>query len=178
MTPSTETGRAASTRLVRDVPDFPEPGILFRDITPLLGDGPAFRSLVESLGRPHAGVDVVAGIEARGFILAAPLATRLGVGFVPVRKAGKLPGPTERASYALEYGEAMLEVTHDAIRPGQRVLLVDDVLATGGTAAAAAELVERAGRRGRRDPGADRAVRARRPRPAARPTRCWPPLTV
>jgi adenine phosphoribosyltransferase len=132
-------------RLVREVPDFPEPGILFRDITPFLGDGPAFHRLVESWAVRHSGVDVVAGVEARGFILAAPLATRLGVGFVPVRKAGKLPGRTERAAYALEYGEAVLELTHDAISPGQRVLLVDDVLATGGTAAAAAELVEREG---------------------------------
>jgi adenine phosphoribosyltransferase len=131
--------------LIRDVPDFPEPGILFRDITPLLGDGPAFHALVEAWAEQHRGVDVVAGVEARGFILAAPLATRLGVGFVPVRKAGKLPGRTERAAYALEYGEAVLEVTADAFRPGQRVLLVDDVLATGGTAAAAAELVERQG---------------------------------
>ena len=132
-------------RLVRTVPDFPEPGILFRDITPFLGDGPAFRSLVDAWAEQHAGVEVVAGVEARGFILAAPLATRLGVGFVPVRKAGKLPGLTARASYALEYGEAVLEVTQDAVRPGQRVLLVDDVLATGGTAAAAAELIERQG---------------------------------
>jgi adenine phosphoribosyltransferase len=132
-------------RLVREVPDFPEPGILFRDITPLLRDGPAFHRLVESWAEQHSGVDVVAGVEARGFILAAPLATRLGVGFVPVRKAGKLPGRTERAAYALEYGEAVLELTHDAVSPGQRVLLVDDVLATGGTAAAAAELVEREG---------------------------------
>jgi adenine phosphoribosyltransferase len=141
--PSADADLAAMVaRLVRDVPDFPEPGILFRDITPLLGDGPAFRSLVEAWAEQHAGVDVVAGVEARGFILAAPLATRLGVGFVPIRKAGKLPGRTESASYALEYGEAVLEVTHDALRPGQRVLLVDDVLATGGTAAAAAQLVE------------------------------------
>jgi adenine phosphoribosyltransferase len=131
--------------LVRDVPDFPKAGILFKDITPLLGDGPAFASLIETWAMLYAGVDVVAGIEARGFILAAPLATRLGVGFVPVRKEGKLPGVTQRASYALEYGEATLEITADAFRPGQRVLLVDDVLATGGTAAAALDLVERSG---------------------------------
>jgi adenine phosphoribosyltransferase len=131
--------------LVRDVPDFPQPGILFKDITPLLGDGPAFASLIETWAEHHRGVDVVAGIEARGFILAAPLATRLGIGFVPIRKEGKLPGRTERASYALEYGEACLEITADAFRPGQRVLLLDDVLATGGTAAAALDLVERGG---------------------------------
>jgi adenine phosphoribosyltransferase len=132
-------------RLVRDVPDFPQPGILFRDITPLLGDGPAFRALIDAWAEQHAEVDVIAGVEARGFILAAPLALRLGIGFVPVRKAGKLPGPTEQASYALEYGSATLEITQDAVSPGQRVLLVDDVLATGGTAAAAAELIERQG---------------------------------
>jgi adenine phosphoribosyltransferase len=131
--------------LVREVPDFPLPGILFRDITPLLADAPAFAALVESWARVHAGVDVVAGVEARGFIFAAPLAVRLGAGFVPIRKSGKLPGATEQASYALEYGTATLEVTRDAFRPGQRVLLVDDVLATGGTAAAAIELIERMG---------------------------------
>jgi adenine phosphoribosyltransferase len=132
-------------RLVRDVPDFPLPGILFRDITPLLADAPVFAALVEAWAQAHEGVDVVAGVEARGFIFAAPLAFRLGAGFVPVRKSGKLPGATEQASYALEYGTATLEVTRDAFRPGQRVLLVDDVLATGGTAAAAIELIERAG---------------------------------
>jgi adenine phosphoribosyltransferase len=131
--------------LIREVPDFPSPGIQFKDITPLLGDGPAFAALIEQWAQTHSGVDVVAGIEARGFILAAPLATRLGAGFVPVRKAGKLPGRTERASYALEYGEATLEITADAVRPGQRILLVDDVLATGGTAAAAIDLLEREG---------------------------------
>jgi adenine phosphoribosyltransferase len=131
--------------LVRDVPDFPQPGIMFKDITPLLSDGPAFAALVEAWATAHDGVDVVAAIEARGFILGAPLAVRLGVGFVPVRKAGKLPGATQRASYALEYGEATLEITADAVRPGQRILLVDDVLATGGTVAAAIELLERGG---------------------------------
>jgi adenine phosphoribosyltransferase len=131
---------------IRDVPDFPTPGILFRDITPLLSDGAAFRAVIEAWTASYAGrVDVVAGIEARGLILGAPLAIGLGVGFVPIRKAGKLPGATERASYALEYGEAELEVTADAVRPGQRVLLVDDVLATGGTATAAIALVERLG---------------------------------
>ncbi len=132
---------------MRDVPDFPEPGILFKDITPLLSDGPAFASVVTAWAAAHHGIDVVAGIEARGFILAAPLAVAMGVGFVPVRKAGKLPGATVQASYALEYGEATLEITADAVRPGQRILLVDDVLATGGTAAAAVDLLERQGAR-------------------------------
>jgi adenine phosphoribosyltransferase len=132
-------------RSIRDVPDFPEPGVLFKDITPLLGDGATFAALIAQWAEAHRGVDVVAGVEARGFILAAPLAVRLGVGFVPVRKAGKLPGRTEQASYALEYGTATLEITADAVQPGQRVLLVDDVLATGGTVAAAAELLERLG---------------------------------
>jgi adenine phosphoribosyltransferase len=131
--------------LIREVPDFPEPGVLFKDITPLLGDGPAFADLVAAWAQDHDGVEVVAGVEARGFILGAPLATRLGVGFVPVRKAGKLPGATEQASYALEYGQATLEITADAVRTGQRVLVVDDVLATGGTANATVELVEAAG---------------------------------
>jgi adenine phosphoribosyltransferase len=131
--------------LVREVPDFPMPGVMFKDITPLLADGPAFAALIDAWAAQHSDIDVVAGIEARGFILAAPLAIRLGVGFVPVRKEGKLPGSTRRASYALEYGEAILEVTSDAVRPGQRILLVDDVLATGGTAAAATELLEREG---------------------------------
>jgi adenine phosphoribosyltransferase len=128
--------------LVREVPDFPKPGVMFKDITPLLADGPAFAALIEAWAAQHPDIDVVAGIEARGFILAAPLAIRLGVGFVPVRKEGKLPGVTRRASYALEYGEATLEVTADAVRPGHRILLVDDVLATGGTAAAATQLLE------------------------------------
>jgi adenine phosphoribosyltransferase len=131
--------------LIRDVPDFPKPGVMFKDITPFLADGPVFGELVHSWAQAHGGVDVVAGIEARGFILAAPVATELGVGFVPVRKEGKLPGLTSRTSYALEYGEATLEMTADAVRPGQRVLLVDDVLATGGTVAAAIQLLEGAG---------------------------------
>jgi adenine phosphoribosyltransferase len=135
--------------LVRDVPDHPEPGITFRDITPLLADPIAFAAVVDALAQtvPDGAVDVVAGMEARGFILGAPVARRLGVGFVPIRKAGKLPWRTVSASYALEYGEATLELHEDAFSPGQRVLLVDDVLATGGTAVAAAELVHRAGAR-------------------------------
>ena len=141
--------------LIRDVADFPSPGVLFKDITPLLADHTAFTEVVEGLaaaGRSGAGqgpgdvvVDKVIGMEARGFILAAPVALALGVGFVPVRKAGKLPGATHAVSYALEYGEATLELHRDAIAPGERVLLVDDVLATGGTVAATRELVERCG---------------------------------
>ena len=137
--------------LVRDVPDFPEPGVMFKDISPLLADHAAFVEVVEALasaGRGQAGdvvVDKVAGVEARGFILAAPVAVVLGVGFVPVRKAGKLPGEVIGQSYALEYGEATLEIHRDALAPGDRVLVIDDVLATGGTIGATATLVERAG---------------------------------
>ncbi|MGI8901283.1 MAG: adenine phosphoribosyltransferase [Nocardioides sp.] len=137
--------------LIRDVPDFPKSGVMFRDITPLLADHAVFSAVVEAMaaaGRDDRGqvlVDKVLGMEARGFILAAPVALALGTGFVPVRKAGKLPGPTHAVSYALEYGEAVLEVHQDAFREGERVLLVDDVLATGGTAAATRQLVEKCG---------------------------------
>jgi adenine phosphoribosyltransferase len=137
--------------LIRDVPDFPEVGVLFKDITPLLADPVAFPRVVAALadaGRDDDGtvvVDKVVGMEARGFILGAPVALALGVGFVPVRKAGKLPGATHAVSYALEYGEATLEVHRDGIAPGDRVLLVDDVLATGGTADATRRLVELCG---------------------------------
>jgi adenine phosphoribosyltransferase len=135
---------------VRDIPDWPTPGVVFRDITPLLADAGAFARCVEGLAKVHgpdpdAPVDLVAGIEARGFILAAPVAHQLGTGFIPVRKHGKLPHETLSESYALEYGEAVLEIHADAIWPGARVLVVDDVLATGGTVAATAELVRRAG---------------------------------
>ena len=139
------------TSLVRDVPDFPEPGVVFKDIAPLLADPDAFARVVEALaaaGRDSDGavvVDTVAGIEARGFILAAPVALALGVGFVPVRKVGKLPGETHSESYALEYGEATLEVQADAFAAGDRVLVIDDVLATGGTVSATLSLVERCG---------------------------------
>lgn len=137
--------------LIRDVPDFPEPGVVFKDITPLLADHTGFTHVISALaaaGRDDQGnpvVDKVVGMEARGFILAAPVALALGAGFVPVRKAGKLPGPTHAVSYSLEYGEATLEVHQDAFEAGERVLLVDDVLATGGTAAATCELVEECG---------------------------------
>ena len=138
-------------RLVLDVPDFPEPGVVFKDITPLLADHTGLATVVSALaaaGRDADGnvaVDKVVGMEARGFILAAPVALALGVGFVPVRKAGKLPGETHAVSYALEYGEATLELHRDGIDEGERVLLVDDVLATGGTADATRQLVERSG---------------------------------
>jgi adenine phosphoribosyltransferase len=134
---------------VRDVADFPTPGVMFKDITPLLADGEAFGRVVDALAEPYrrgeSAVEAVVGIEARGFILAAPVAVALGAGFVPVRKVGKLPSATVSASYELEYGTAEVEVHADAVRPGQRLLLVDDVLATGGTAAAATELVQRLG---------------------------------
>lgn len=134
--------------LIRDIPDFPKPGVLFKDITPLLADHGAFTAVINALaeaGRDQTGataVDKVIGMEARGFILAAPVALALGVGFVPVRKAGKLPAERYATSYELEYGEATIEMHVDALAPGDRVLLVDDVLATGGTARATQRLVE------------------------------------
>jgi len=134
-------------RLIRDVPDFPKPGIVFKDIAPLLADHDGFSAVVRALAGAGDGgaIDKVVGIEARGFILAAPVALALGAGFVAVRKAGKLPGDTHAVSYALEYGEATLEIHADSIAAGERVLVVDDVLATGGTVAATRELVERCG---------------------------------
>lgn len=135
-----------ASRIV-DVPDFPKPGILFKDLTPLFADGPAFREVIDGIVAHYgaSSFDVVAGIEARGFVIAAAIAYATGVGVVPVRKAGKLPRDTHRASYELEYGEAALEVHTDAFKPGERVLVVDDVLATGGTAATTLDLVARAG---------------------------------
>ena len=130
---------------IRDIADYPQPGIVFKDITPLLGDGAALGAVVAALAAGYGQVDKVAGIEARGFILAASVACHLGSGFVPVRKQGKLPAPTYAQSYQLEYGTATIEVHQDAFVPGERVLIVDDVLATGGTAQAAADLVRRAG---------------------------------
>jgi adenine phosphoribosyltransferase len=129
---------------IRHVPDFPKPGILFYDITTLLRDPEGFRLAIDSLATPfgEAGIDVVVGIESRGFILGAAVADRIGAGFVPVRKLGKLPAATVRASYALEYGTDSLEMHRDAIEPGQRVLIVDDLLATGGTANAAVQLTK------------------------------------
>jgi adenine phosphoribosyltransferase len=147
-----------------DVPDYPEPGVLFRDLTPVFADGPAFRRVVDGLASPSLsdpraaalaeedthpasdpGFDVVVGVEARGFLLAAAVAYDVGVGVVLARKAGKLPRERMAADYALEYGTATLELHTDALRPGQRVLIVDDVLATGGTLGAAIALVEQAG---------------------------------
>ena len=130
---------------VRDVADYPQPGVVFKDITPLLADGQALAAVVSALAEGHGPVDKVAGIEARGFILAAAVASQLGSGFVPVRKQGRLPGPTYARSYQLEYGAATIEVHQDAFTPGERVLIVDDVLATGGTAEATTDLVRRSG---------------------------------
>ena len=137
------------TAKIRDIPDFPEKGILFKDITPLIGDGAAFQVAVEGMAAPFKGhgVDAVVAIEARGYILGAPIATLLGTGFVPVRKVGKLPWRTYRVEYALEYGSATMEMHEDALLSGHRVLIVDDVLATGGTLAATIKLVEQAGAR-------------------------------
>jgi adenine phosphoribosyltransferase len=145
--------------LAVDVPDFPEPGVLFRDLTPVFADGPAFRRIVDGLAAPSSSdpraaaispagerdFDVVVGVEARGFLLAAAVAYDAGVGVVLARKAGKLPRSSLAAAYALEYGTATLELHADALHPGQRVLVVDDVLATGGTLGAAIALVEQAG---------------------------------
>ena len=132
---------------IRDVPDFPKPGIVFRDITRLLGDAAALRTAVDEIAAAYAsnGVDIVAGIESRGFILGGAVAIALRAGFVPIRKQGRLPGPTVSASYSLEYGDAVVEMHADALKPAQRVLIIDDLLATGGTAAAAASLVEQLG---------------------------------
>jgi adenine phosphoribosyltransferase len=132
---------------VVDVPDFPSPGVTFKDISPLLADHVAFAGAVDAIVAHHGRgtVDKVVGVEARGFIVAAPVAYHFGAGFVPVRKPGKLPGPTHETSYDLEYGSNVLQVHQAAFEPGDRVLVVDDVLATGGTAAAAARLVEQAG---------------------------------
>ena len=143
---ATEAATVIEARL-RDVPDFPQPGVVFKDIVPLLADGTAFETVIcalTDLAGQHAPVDLVAGIEARGFILAAALAARLGCGLVPVRKAGKLPPPTIGQEYVLEYGAATVEVP-EGVLTNRRVFLVDDVLATGGTLAASADLIDRAG---------------------------------
>jgi adenine phosphoribosyltransferase len=130
---------------VRETPDFPIPGILFRDFTPLLADGEALRLAIDTLAGLFSEVDTVVAIESRGFILGAPVAYKLGAGLVMVRKAGKLPEETVREEYGLEYGEATLEIATIAIKPGARVLIVDDLLATGGTVRASANLVEKLG---------------------------------
>lgn len=133
--------------LIRDIPDFPEPGVVFKDITPLLGNAEAFYQAVAGIGQNYEGdrVTKVAGVEARGFILAAPVALHLQAGFVPIRKPGKLPHETANQSYQLEYGTDTIEVHRDAFGPGDRVLIIDDVLATGGTAAAAVNLIAKLG---------------------------------
>lgn len=149
-----ETGRSRSSvddlaaallPLIREVPDFPQPGVLFRDVAPVFADATAFRTVVNGLIAQARQIDTVVGVEARGFLLGAAAAYALGAGVVGVRKPGKLPVVSDRESYALEYGIASLELAHSVLRPGQRALVVDDVLATGGTAAATCALVERAG---------------------------------
>jgi adenine phosphoribosyltransferase len=141
-----ELALADALALVREVPDFPEPGVLFRDLGPVFADGPAFRALIDGLATTlEPATDVLVAIEARGFLLGAALGYATGLGVAPVRKPGKTPVVADRVSYDLEYGSATLELPAGLIRPGQRATLVDDVLATGGTAAATAELVERAG---------------------------------
>ena len=144
--PDDDALRARVAALVRDVAGFPRPEVTFKDITPVLADAATFADAVAWLGRPYAGrVDAVVAIEARGFILGAPVALSLGTGLVPVRKLGKLPAATLSTDYVLEYGEATLEMHADALAPGARVLVVDDVVATGGTARATAELLRGAG---------------------------------
>ncbi|WP_058233879.1 adenine phosphoribosyltransferase [Devriesea agamarum] len=134
------------TQRIAEYPDFPEPGVLFRDISPLLGDGAAFRQVIEYwAGLLPSGIDHIVGAEARGFVLGAPLAYHLGVGFVPVRKVGKLPGTPRSVSYSLEYGTATVEIPENALEPGEKVVVIDDLLATGGTACATCELVETSG---------------------------------
>ncbi|GAB4202039.1 MAG: adenine phosphoribosyltransferase [Sandaracinaceae bacterium] len=142
-----DQSRELVQRHVRAVPDFPKPGILFRDITPLLGDADAFKAAIDLMTHEvlDLRVETVVAIESRGFLFGAPLALALGAALVPVRKPGKLPYHKRRVEYALEYGTDALEMHHDAIRPGSRTLIVDDVIATGGTAAAAVDLVRQAG---------------------------------
>lgn len=134
-------------RRIRDIPDFPKPGILFRDITPLLADGAAFRQAIDYIGGRYQDkkIDVVVGVEARGFIMGAALAYKLRAGNILIRKSGKLPYKTHRTTYALEYGTDTLEIHQDAFKPGQRVLIADDLLATGGTVSAAVDLVKHLG---------------------------------
>lgn len=138
---------AVMKKIIRDIPDFPVPGVLFRDITPVLQDPKAFKEVIDSMVECVAPTkpDVILGIESRGFILGTPIALELGLGFVPVRKAGKLPAETIRAEYSLEYGTNIVEMHRDAVEPGMKVAIVDDLLATGGTAKAAVQLVEELG---------------------------------
>lgn len=144
--PASEANRQLVASLIRDVPDFPKAGVVFKDITPLLASAAGYRAAIDELvATVSDGVDVVVGMEARGFIFAGPVALRLGAGFVPVRKPGKLPGDVLSETFALEYGNETLTVHADAIHPGTKVLIVDDVLATGGTVGATAALVERLG---------------------------------
>jgi adenine phosphoribosyltransferase len=146
MTPQVTTAELDQLKQhIRDVPDFPQAGVLFRDITPMLADPESFALAVETLTRPFSNVEKVVAIESRGFILGAPVALALHAGLVPVRKVGRLPADTLREDYALEYGVNTVEIHRDAIVPGERVLIVDDVLATGGTVRAAANLVQRLG---------------------------------
>ena len=134
-------------QLIRDIPDFPQPGIMFKDITPLLKDAAGLSAAVDAMAAPwtDAGIDAVLAVEARGYLLGTPVALRLGAGFVPARKPGKLPYETVSVDYDLEYGSDTIEMHRDGLEPGQRVLIVDDVLATGGTLAAAIRMVEGAG---------------------------------
>lgn len=143
--PNIDELAALLVSLIREVPDFPRPGVLFYDLAPVFADATAFRAVVDALIAPNQQVDVVVGVEARGFLLGAAAAYALGAGVVGVRKPGKLPVVCDHEGYALEYGVASLELAHGALRPGQRALVVDDVLATGGTAVATCALVERAG---------------------------------
>ena len=139
--------RLIAESLIRDIPDFPTPGILFKDITPVLADSAALKQAIDRMTEMAGACrpDLVIGIESRGFIFGAPIALNLGLGFAPVRKLGKLPYKTVREEYALEYGTNTVEIHHDAIQPGQRIVIVDDLLATGGTARAAARLAEKLG---------------------------------
>ena len=141
------TAQADIKALIKDVPDFPKKGIVFKDITPLLADPAGFRKVIDGLAAPFMGkgITVVAGIESRGFLLATPVAYRLGAGVVPIRKKGKLPRATHKVTYSLEYGEDAIEAHADALGPKDKVLLIDDVLATGGTAKAACELIDKLG---------------------------------
>ena len=134
-----------SLSLIRDIPDYPKPGVLFKDITPLLADSQAFSAVLDAIASHATGVDYIAGIEARGFIIASALAQKTGKGFIPIRKKGKLPSKVYSRSYGLEYGEDELEIHQDAFPPGSRVLLIDDVLATGGTIRASLELIAEVG---------------------------------